>query len=560
MIVNHLIELDLDGCLLDFGLGACTATNATGYECYKTKNTCQDEANFSKTTNTIVLSEINNAVYPDAIPCVEDIEFAPTEINPKEGLDYLGKLTLKVKDFAHHDRGLDPYVDTRSYIATDQGTFWGKLLARNPHYFARNIRVKQIVGGVVTQTYNFVIESISPPDSSGMVKIIAKDPLFLAGAEKSTVLEASSGQLDGAITDSATTLLLDDATEYPASGTVRIGSEILSYAAKSGESLTGLVRGLWGTEANSHSDENGVQICKTYVNEPLIDVVNDLIANHTPIDNAYIPYADWQIEESDWLAVYTLTNCISDPDVSVMELLTQIQVETGTLIWWDQEEQDIKLKASVPRTQNQSIDMLTDGVNLMPPVKIKDGIEDRVSQVWIYYGVYDYTGTDEAANYANLVTRADYDSESASEYGTASIEVIYSRWMTGIAQAGQVASRKLARYKNPPKMLSFSLDSKDSALKTGDHFYLRTASIQSKTGAPRDVEMQMLSMRYFPKSLSFACKAQSFNYLLNEIYGYIAPDATPDYTSATDTQKNTMGFICGDDGKMSDGNDGYLII
>ena len=559
MIVNHLVEIDLDSCSRTFGTAPCTASNVVGFECYNTKRTCQDEANYDVSTSTVVLSESDNAVYTGAIPCIEKIEFAPTEINPKEGLDYLGKLKIKAKDFAHHDRGLDPYADTRPYIATDQGTFWGKLLARNTHYLGRSIRVKQIIDGAVTKTYLFALESISPPDNKGMVQIIAKDPLFLAGSNQAKIPAVSEGVLDGAITDSDTSLTLDDSAGYPASGTVRIGSEIMSYSGISTNTLTGLVRGLWGTEASSHGDESSVQVCITYVNEPLIDVVDDLIDNYTAIDSAFIPYTDWQAEESDWLSVYTLTNIISEP-TDVLDLITQIQIETGTMIWWDQEDQEIKLKAAVARTQNQSVETLTDAAHLMSPVEVKDQNDERISQVWIYYGIQDYIGSDEAANFASLEIRADLDAESASEYGTQNIDVIYSHWLTGVAQTGQVATRRLSRYQNPPKLISFGLDTKDSALKTGDHFYLQTASIQSASGAPVEVEMQMLAMRYFSKSLSFQCKAQTFSYLINQIYGYITIDAMVDYTSATDPQKLANGFICDDDGEMSTGDNGYLII
>ena len=126
--INHVIEIDFDSCAHSFGAGSCAGVNAEGYECYNTKSTCQDEANYSRTTKTISLSESNNAVYDGAIPCVDKIEFSPTEINPKEGLDYLGKLTLHVRDFPHHDRGIDPYASTRPYIASDQGTFGENFL------------------------------------------------------------------------------------------------------------------------------------------------------------------------------------------------------------------------------------------------------------------------------------------------------------------------------------------------------------------------------------------------------------------------------------------------
>jgi hypothetical protein len=43
-------------------------------------------------------------------------------------------------------------------------------------------------------------------------------------------------------------------------------------------------------------------------------------------------------------------------------------------------------------------------------------------------------------------------------------------------------------------------------------------------------------------------------------YFFVAPDATPDYSSATDAQKAAYGFICQADGTFSDGTEGYKII
>jgi hypothetical protein len=560
--VNHVVELDLSGCANVFASSPCLATNALGYECYNTKATCQDEDNFTLATRTIKLSESNNSLIDGAIPCIIDkgIDFAPTEINPKEGLDYLGKVKIKVSDFAHNDIGQDPYFSTRPDIATDQGTFWGKLLARNPHYYGRPLFVKQYIDGVLSDTYQFVIETITPPDSKGLVTITAKDPLFLAGGKGSLAPKAPLSELSADISETDSIIPLVSTNFYGYPGAIRIGSEIITYTGSYGNDLNGTVtRGAWGTKAAEHKAGDKAQQCIVFENEPLIDAVRTLLDIYTPINGAFIPYAKWQAEQSDWLSVYTLTNIISEP-TEVLELLSQIQRETGVVIWWGQRDQEINLKASVPRTQNQQVSTLTDSTHLMAPIEIKSEDEKRISQVWMYYGIEDYTSGNNATNFRNLEIRADAESEDASEYGTESIEVIYCRWITGVAQAGQVASRKLARYRNPPKTISFSLDDKDSALRTGDHFYLQTAFIQSKTGAPLPVEMQMLSMRYFPRSLSHRCKAQSFNYLLNEIYGYIAPDATPDYTSATEIQKTTLGFICGDDGKMSDGEEGYLII
>jgi len=42
-------------------------------------------------------------------------------------------------------------------------------------------------------------------------------------------------------------------------------------------------------------------------------------------------------------------------------------------------------------------------------------------------------------------------------------------------------------------------------------------------------------------------------------YFFIAPDSTPDYSSATEAQKDSYGFICQADGTFPDGSEGHKI-
>lgn len=69
--------------------------------------------------------------------------------------------------------------------------------------------------------------------------------------------EAASDEtttLNGALTDSATTITLTDASGFPSSGQVRIGTELINYTGKSSNDLTGCTRGVESTTAAAHSD------------------------------------------------------------------------------------------------------------------------------------------------------------------------------------------------------------------------------------------------------------------------------------------------------------------
>ena len=67
--------------------------------------------------------------------------------------------------------------------------------------------------------------------------------------------------LNGAITNSATTITLTDASSFPSAGQVRIGTELINYTGKSGNNLTTCTRGVEGTAAAAHS--NGATVVAT---------------------------------------------------------------------------------------------------------------------------------------------------------------------------------------------------------------------------------------------------------------------------------------------------------
>ena len=78
---------------------------------------------------------------------------------------------------------------------------------------------------------------------------------------------ATTSTLNGAITDSATSLTLADASLFPSTGTnfVIIGSEEISYTGVTSNTLTGLTRGVAGTTAASHSDGATVTNSTDYI-------------------------------------------------------------------------------------------------------------------------------------------------------------------------------------------------------------------------------------------------------------------------------------------------------
>jgi hypothetical protein len=106
-----------------------------------------------------------------------------------------------------------------------------------------------------------------------------------------------TGYLATAINSSVVTIALTDASTYPTAGTVQIGSEKISYTNKSGNTLTGCVRGAESTTAASHEQYTEV----TYIvpNQVMQHEVGNDDASVTPAlpIEAYIETSDFDIQD-----------------------------------------------------------------------------------------------------------------------------------------------------------------------------------------------------------------------------------------------------------------------
>lgn len=75
-------------------------------------------------------------------------------------------------------------------------------------------------------------------------------------------LDMSAGprtQLNGAHTNSVTTITVDSTAGFPNSGTLRINNEQITYTGRTATTFTGATRGANGTSAVAHNDNDVVQ-------------------------------------------------------------------------------------------------------------------------------------------------------------------------------------------------------------------------------------------------------------------------------------------------------------
>ena len=549
--------------------GACTAVVGAQGKCYNTRETCQDAPNYQRGLKTYRFIEQQSNLPPDvdAIPSLVSVSAAPTKITPGKGLGHRASVTCTFDDHPHHDRGVDPYFSERTFDPMEQGTFWSKFLARNPHYNARTLRV--LSGYIVTpwdwgafDRREYVIDRIDGPDRSGRVKLVAKDILKLADDKRAKCPVATSGELTASLAAGVTTsftVTTGTGSEYAASGYVRIGDEIIQYASRSGDTFSTLTRGTWGTADASHGSGDSVQMCQAWSSVNVRTVIDNLLVNFAGISATYINAADWDAEETAWLSTYSLTAIISDP-TGVNKLLGELMEQCQLMLWWDDRAQQIRLKAIAPPLGNLPTTINDDEHLLADSLNVKESANDRVTQVWIYYAPKDYTD-DKTGNYQRLYISADLDAESADQFGDKRIEVIKSRWfnITNSAAASQTAGRIFAARKRSPKIVTFALDAKDLVnYSVGDIIDIATDAIVDFNGAPKTVRGVLTDQNEKKQGTEVAYT------LLSGVgqgrFGFIGPNTLGDYSAESSANKNSYAFIGNNTGAFSDGGERYKII
>jgi hypothetical protein len=504
--------------------------------CYNTRVTCQDVPNYtpSTTTNEIYLTEmsgdfpvnlLDTAGLGVAVPCIQKVQTTPPKLAVGEGLGIRSSIVVNCYDFTHHDNGLDKYRASRTYAPEEQGTFWGKLLARNPFY---NGRLLTLYRGYLSsadqfdvnnfEQWTYVIEKMDGPSTSDVVKITAKDMLKLTDDERAQIPFPSKGTLTGDLLIGGSSLTLlpagigatatADGGYAPTTGYVRINEEIMAYS-RSADVLTITARAQWGTVEDDHDAGDTVQWCKAYVDVNVVDVIEDIMTNYTAIDASYLDTANWAIEKSKWLSANNLTNILSDPD-GVKSILEDLTKENLLYMWWEPVTRLIKLKAIAPAIYSPT--ELTDDDNLLENrTSVVQKPELRRSQVWLFYGVRDYTET-KVENFRNVYIDVNPAPETDDEYAETKIEKIYSRWITSQGIAIQTAGRLLALYEENIKVATFRLDNKDD-VKLGDQILLTTRFLQNSDGSPRSVVMIVTEDREVEPGSINEYKAQQFQLL-----------------------------------------------
>lgn len=553
--------------------------------CHNTRETCKAIPSYtlfnaSSERGTLTLSFVEPRVN---LPRDENLlpflagtpSTTPVKINVGGGdksMSPLGSratVSVRFNDAPHSDNLVDPYLSSRSYEPLDRGTFWSKWKRRNPYYQNRACRVYEgYVGDTRAQmnVRHYFIEEISGP-SGGTVTLKAKDVLKLIDNDRAKWPEQSTGTLDSAITAGATSLIVADSViadydpDSAGSGTVRVGDEVITWTSIStsgtGVQLTGLTRGAENTDADSHDAGDTVQRCQRYTDEGLVTVITDIM-DAGGVNSAFIPTTDWNAEVDRWLDGFRVTVLLTEP-YGVNELLAELTEQCLFYIWWDEYDQEIKLKAIRPvdTSLGEVIYTINDeNAIIAGSFSEKEHPGERVSQVWTLYNQIDPTeDLDKFSNYKKVRIRVDADAEADAQYGEKRVRQINARFLQGDAQAATVNARVIARYRDNPKRAMIDLDAKDNAIKTGDILDVSYRELVDEFGASETRRYQVISVNNVEPSHKQRYELQRFEFTSR--YAFWMANTTPVYGSASATEINSGGFWSKNDGTFNDGTEAY---
>lgn len=549
-----ILELDMDRCLNTFSVLPCTAT---GTPCYNTFSTCKDTPNFNLGSKTYRFINRGGPIPPGETlrPYLVSAATAPTEIDPESGLARRASVSVILQDEAVPDAEQDPYVDQRTVTAGS--TFLARLIARNPNYSGRWARIRR--GYAVSpwdwntfQDELYIIDQIDGPDAAGRVRVTLKDPLKLSDRDQVPV--KSTGSLLAAITASDVSLTLGagDGPQYDGDDYFTIGSEIIKKTGRTGDTLTGLSRGQFGTKADTHGVGAKVQKNRTWINIPMTQVMHDIL-NETGISDTYIDVAQLNAQESTWLGnAYNITATLSRPE-SGSRLLGELAVLANGSIWWQAIEKLVKFKVIADEPPSTNLVKWTDATFMDGTVKVDSADDLRKTRVSINYDLIDSTeSSPDDKNYSRARLQVDIDAEGPNEYGDRRVDELYSRWFT-IANDGAVlalAGRKLTRYRDAPKRLSARIDPKDYTQEPGSLVEVQVDQLVDKTGSPKTIRCLLRRVRDRGEYV----EVQLETTILGNRRGFIAPAGTPDYPA-----DSTHAHIANPGGLMTDGTNGWVI-
>jgi hypothetical protein len=577
----EIVEIDMDYCSLDFGVGDCPATlgGAVTHKCFNTFFTCPVREAFDKQVLTyrFVQSRANYPKGQTFFPCLKDVTHRAAIANiagadkRQDSLGRRARVSASFSDFTYHDRFMDKYQPERvsgeaqlsgvGYDPESKGTFWTKFRARNPNYAGRPMRIitGYVDNGVLTidTTRHYIITNFSGPDNDGNVQIEGKDILAIAENDRAVVPRPSRGVLTLDLAEDATQFDITPTgignLEYPVSGIAAIGAELVQYT-RTGDTITLTRRGLNGTQQRSHRQGDTFQLTFSPRRNRIDHVVRDILIE-AGVPSEFIPFSDWEFEAGRWASTLRLTADIMKPE-GASKLIGELAI-LGVTIWWDDVDQEIKFLVNRPVDTEIVKDLNDTQTNIS--VTKEDRDDARLTEVIFRSVQIDPSRGVSDDNFSRTRVTVDVESKLPDAYGDTRIKEINCRWLNqgNDAVIRILSIRYLNRFKFSPVRYVVELDYKDD-MSIADVARVTSYKITSATGELQEALAQVTMRNDIVAGHKLEVLLQQFQF--DQRYGFITENTRPNYNSSSEAQKNRGAYFVGESGLFDDSEGPYRFI
>ena len=553
-----LVEITLPWCANSHGSAPCTAT---GTPCFNTYHTCADRANFSASEKTYQFCSATAPVpFPGPRPYVKSVSYLPTEITTN--LTKTGRIKVEFVDEPDSDIGIDPYVTSRSAWPDIPGTFFKKLLARNPNYKGATLRILEGVLGdeyaAFVPTANVLLET----GAIGKGTFTFESVDLLAGLGDIEIPVKKSLQLLLAIDASVTELTLTDTADaagVASSGYLLIGDEVIQYSSYdlAQRRIYGCTRGAFSTTAAGHDASASVQPCRYFAPGNPYDHLLEMLLTDAAYDPALVDSVAfaaakaWPGGEVDMSALLTEPRKLSDVYLALVDWLDCKS--------WVAEDLQITIRRNIANKPGREYTAWSDAATVIKSSQSSDLNEtSRKTRCAVYWEKNALGKFDDIASYSRIDIGVNGDSET--EYGDYQLETVYLPWLTAAGIVEETLAfyisdsllRRMFHRRDAATLISISVDPKDGAVACGDFVTLATDEICNPDGSPVSTRFQVVRREVKGSKIDYKLLRMP----VRQCCFYGPDNDALTYDTATAAEREYGGFYADDLDKNSDGTDG----
>lgn len=466
------IDLDINDPALD-------AEFALDQNSYGTPRTTNDIRAYNGSVRTYRYSS-HYIANLDCFPGLLSADSNEPKANPGIDIGFRATASVQLQDFESSDAfELQPPYDDRRVI----GSHWAKLFARNfvkkrPARIRRGYLVDSVYTANNFQTENYIVDEYQGRTLQGKTNFNLVDVLALTNGINAKAPETSNATLNAAIDTTATAITVNLESGLSAAqieekfgangaeGFIAIGDEYMAYTVTSATGIAPITMdisgGEFGTMPSEHEINATVQRAIAYEDKNIMVIIEDLIRNHTDIDQTYIPTAEWAALAAGELNLFTLTNIIAK-ETEIKKMLNELIQIAGLTMYVDVVARKIVVTATpnfdAPVIVFDTVEHLEVGT-----LEVKNDFNRLVTRQLVQWAPKDYSKTEEG-NFTKKFRVAAILEELPERLGTKNEgKPVLSRWIPNTTNGNQIATgiaqRNVARFSQIPTRVSFEVDSK----------------------------------------------------------------------------------------------------